>query len=232
MRTLFLSDIHLGCKYSKKERLLTFLKEEKFDRIFLVGDIIDFWQLDRGARWTSLDMKVLAKLLKLASKIPVIYCYGNHDESIKDIELEFENFKICKEHFYKVDDKVYIVTHGDIFDHTYNWIERLGDFGYYYVMYIDSWISSIMGFLKVKPWSLSGFLRKNAKAAAIFLSNYENFLIKYCQVKKCNGIICGHVHIPEDKMIGKFHYLNCGDWLTHCSGIIEEDGIFKLCILE
>ena len=46
--------------------------------------------------------------------------------------------------------------------------------------------------------------------------------------RNCKGVICGHIHKPEDKHNDKIHYLNCGDWIENNSYIIYNDGKFKL----
>jgi len=39
--------------------------------------------------------------------------------------------------------------------------------------------------------------------------------------RKCDGIICGHIHTPEDKQVGEIHYLNSGDWVESLTAIAE-----------
>ena len=48
VRALFLSDLHLGTKGCQAEKLLEFLRIHDADLIYLVGDIVDGWQLKSG----------------------------------------------------------------------------------------------------------------------------------------------------------------------------------------
>ena len=50
---------------------------------------------------------------------------------------------------------------------------------------------------------------------------------------QCEGIICGHIHVCADRMIGKVRYLNSGDWVESNTGIVENlDGEMKLFSYE
>ena len=48
IRSIFISDLHLGCKYANANALLAFLKQHQPEYLYLVGDIIDGWRLRRG----------------------------------------------------------------------------------------------------------------------------------------------------------------------------------------
>src|SRR4051812_11740620 len=81
VRTLFLSDVHLGTKGCQAEMLLDFMKTVETDTIVLVGDIIDGWRLKAGWYWPQLHNDVVQKLLRRVRKgARIIYVPGNHDE--------------------------------------------------------------------------------------------------------------------------------------------------------
>ena len=98
-RTIWISDIHLGTAGCKTEYLLDFLKHNEADTLYLVGDIIDAWQLKRGWYWHQAHNDVVQKLLRKARKgARVIYIPGNHDESLRDfLELNFGGIEITGE---------------------------------------------------------------------------------------------------------------------------------------
>ena len=52
VRSIFLSDIHLGTRACQAERLLSFLRHYESEHLYLVGDIIDFWAMSRGIHWS------------------------------------------------------------------------------------------------------------------------------------------------------------------------------------
>src|SRR5580704_14466114 len=84
-RTLFISDVHLGARGCQAERLLDFLRWNEADTIYLVGDIVDGWQLKSGWYWPQPHNDVVQKLLRKARKgSRLIYLPGNHDEFLRD----------------------------------------------------------------------------------------------------------------------------------------------------
>jgi UDP-2,3-diacylglucosamine pyrophosphatase LpxH len=84
-RTLFVSDLHLGTKACQAEAFLDFLRDTEADRIYLVGDIVDFWRIKRGAYWPQAHNDVLQKLLRRVRKgNDIIFIPGNHDEAMRD----------------------------------------------------------------------------------------------------------------------------------------------------
>lgn len=222
MKTLFLSDLHIGCRYAQTGKALELLKSVDFDKLVLVGDIIDLWQIKKGSHFKKDDLLLLAKLVKIAAKKQVIYCYGNHDADIVDFDgLEGDNFLIVKEYVHRTSDgKQFLVTHGDLYDTTFSWVEKLGDSCYYYIVWLDYLVERIFS----RKVSLSSFLRKHAKAAAMFLANFEDRLVSVSQKRGCDGVICGHVHVAKNEE----KYKNCGDWLGECTALFEECGEFSI----
>ena len=68
---------------------LDFLKTHKAPRIYLVGDIVDFWRIRRGVYWPQPHNDVLQKLLREVRKgTEIIYIPGNHDEAMAGPVIE------------------------------------------------------------------------------------------------------------------------------------------------
>ena len=85
VRTLFISDVHLGTRGCQAELLLDFLRYHDAETIYLVGDIVDGWRLKRAWYWPQSHNDVAQKLLRKARKgARVIYLPGNHDEFLRD----------------------------------------------------------------------------------------------------------------------------------------------------
>ena len=77
---IFISDVHLGTKGSNSEMVLDVLKSYEPTYLFLVGDIIDGWMLQRKFRWKQNDTNVIRKILSHSKRgCKVIYITGNHD---------------------------------------------------------------------------------------------------------------------------------------------------------
>src|SRR5262249_2315095 len=68
VRTLFISDVHLGTRGCQAEKLLAFLRYYEADTIFLVGDIVDGWALKSTWYWPQAHNDVVQKLLRKARK--------------------------------------------------------------------------------------------------------------------------------------------------------------------
>jgi UDP-2,3-diacylglucosamine pyrophosphatase LpxH len=84
-RALFISDIHLGTKACQAEAFLDFLRCHEAPKIYLVGDIVDFWRIRRGIYWPQAHNDVLQKLLRKVRKgSELIFIPGNHDEAMRE----------------------------------------------------------------------------------------------------------------------------------------------------
>jgi len=236
VRSIFISDIHLGTKDAKTDELLEFIKNYESEYLFLVGDIIDGWSLKRGWLWKQGHSDVIQKILRIARKgTKVYYVLGNHDEFVRPflpVELG-DNFEILNEVDYtSLDGKRYLVTHGDFFDSvtmTKKWLAVVGDMGYQWLLRINKPLNAMLRFVGYKRyWSLSKFMKDNVKKAVSFVNEFEEILSQEASRKSYNGVICGHIHKAEIKQIRGIEYMNCGDWVESCSAIIEtNDGKFE-----
>ena len=135
-RTLFISDVHLGARGCQAERLLDFLRYHDADTIYLVGDIVDGWQLKSGWYWPQAHNDVVQKLLRKARKgARVIYAPGNHDEFLRDYYgTHFGGIEVVETAIHEAaDGRRYLVVHGDVFDLVVKharWLALLGDTAY------------------------------------------------------------------------------------------------------
>lgn len=236
-KSIFISDIHLGTKFSKTKELLNFLKHNESENLILVGDIIDGWAIKRKFIWPQTHSDVIQKILKKARKgTEVIFITGNHDEFIRPfVPLILGNsLKICNElNYTALNGKSYYITHGDFFDSitmTKKWLAILGDYGYDLLLHLNS----ILNFLRKKIgvqkyWSLSKYIKDSVKSSISFINDFESVLSKHAKNKGYDGIICGHIHKAEIKNIEGIEYLNCGDWVESCTAIVETyEGEFKI----
>ena len=118
-RTIWISDVHLGTTGCQAARLLEFLRATDSERLYLVGDIIDGWQLRRRWYWDQDHNDVVQSVLKKAQKgTEVIFVPGNHDEVVRQfIDLNFGEIKIRDELVHITEQgKKMLVLHGDRFD--------------------------------------------------------------------------------------------------------------------
>ncbi len=77
--------------------------------------------------------------------------------------------------------------------------------------------------LKGLPYySLSQAIKNKVKSAVSYISNYEESLVKLANSKKCEGIICGHIHHPAKEYYGNILYMNSGDWVESLTALVED----------
>lgn len=236
-KTAFISDLHLGTRDANTQRLLAFLRDIECEQLFLVGDIIDGWELRRRFDWLQGHSDVIQKLLKKARKgTKITYILGNHDEFLRPfLPLAFgDHVTVCNETFYDAQNgKRYLIIHGDLFDTvtmTKKWLALLGDKSYLFLLKINRPLNALRQLFGYKSyWSLSKYAKKSVKKAVSYICDYEHILSAEAKQRRVDGVICGHIHEPEMKMIDSVHYLNCGDWVESCSALIEHyDGRFEI----
>jgi UDP-2,3-diacylglucosamine pyrophosphatase LpxH len=236
IRTLFLSDIHLGSRACQAERLLSFLKQYECQGIFLLGDIVDFWALKRTVFWPESHNTVVQKLLRQARHgVDIVYIPGNHDEALSDyFDSSFGNVRVKKDHVHvAADGKRYALLHGDRYDQVTacgRWLSLLGDASYSLLVDLNralSWLRRRLGL--AGHWSLADYAKRNLQGAARYISGFELALARHGKALQVDGVICGHIHTPVIKRIDGVVYLNCGDWVDSCTAIVERlDGSMEL----
>lgn len=234
-RAIFISDIHLGTRRAQAEAFLDFLGHTESEYLYLVGDIIDSWSLRQHWHWQQSHNDVIQKLLRKARKgTKLVYIPGNHDENFRDfINLKFGKVRVLEEAIHtSATGKRYLVLHGDKFDGVVcfaPWLAKLGDQAYEVSMSLNAAVNKVRRFFKLPYWSLSAFLKYKVKKAVEFLSRFEEAVVRDAKQRNCEGVICGHVHTPDDRMIEGIHYLNDGDWVESCTALVEHlDGRFEI----
>ena len=223
MKTLIISDLHIGSKGCQTEAILELLKDESYDRYILVGDIIDGWLFVKYKKFTYQHARVIRRLLKLSKNKEIIWISGNHDEFLrKYTPIELGNIKVVDEF---IENGVWY-CHGDKYDGIVkmHWLGVLGSLGYDLAIVIDRFLKRFN-----KKTSLSKYLKDNVKAAVSFMVDFENEMVRQAKKVDCHTVVCGHIHSPVDKKINGVRYLNCGDWVENCSHIVLEKGKFTLC---
>lgn len=238
-RTIWISDVHLGTPGSSADKLLDFLRDNESDRLYLVGDIVDGWRLKKKFFWNQHHSDFLQKILRKARKgTRVIYIPGNHDEMAREyVGCEFEQISIHQNFVHTTaDGKRLIVMHGDEFDMVINhhkWVAHIGDFLYNWMIRVNRWYQKYRSWRGLPYWSLSAYAKRTVKGAVNFIGDFEKTVSEYARTHGYDGVVCGHIHAPEIKMIDDILYLNDGDWVETCSALVEHlDGTLELLALD
>jgi UDP-2,3-diacylglucosamine pyrophosphatase LpxH len=227
-KSVFISDLHLGSKHCNSDKLLSFLEELNTEKLYLVGDIVDGWRLQKKWYWPNKHHKIIKKLMKISKHTEVIYITGNHDEFLRAIPgVNVGDVTVYNRYDHiGVDGKKYLVTHGDMFDHLMRTksgrvVMHFGDFAYDWLLYINRFVNGIRKTFNMQPWSVAKYLKKKAKIAANYIGDFEVEMIEYCRKKKYDGIICGHIHHATIREIDGVVYMNDGDWCESCTALVE-----------
>jgi len=239
VRSVILSDIHLGTPHCKVEEVTHFLKHIRCERLILNGDIIDGWRLQRGAKWAKAHTKFIRRVLTMIQKqdTDVVYLRGNHDDFLaRLVPLTFDSLQLAEDCVLETARGRYLVLHGDVFDGVVKnmvFLAHLGDLGYAMLLRVNrtyNWWRRLRG---KEYFSLSQAIKARVKQAVSFVGKFEDQVVALAKSRGYVGVICGHIHTPADKMIGDVHYLNSGDWVESMTGIVEHfDGRLELVRYE
>ena len=234
-RAIWISDIHLGTSGCKAEFLLDFLRVNESDQLYLVGDIVDGWQLKRGWYWKQSHNDVVQKVLRKARKgTKVTYIVGNHDEVLREfLGLRFGEILIENEAVHELrDGRRLWVTHGDLFDGVIQyakWLAYLGDTAYTMALKVNDHFNYLRHKMGMSYWSFSQYLKHRVKNAVSFITAFEEALTTEARRRGYDGVVCGHIHRPEIREINGILYCNDGDWVESLSALVEtHEGELKL----
>jgi UDP-2,3-diacylglucosamine pyrophosphatase LpxH len=234
-RTLFISDIHLGSRGCQAAMLLDFLRSVRCETLYLVGDIIDFWSMRRGLYWPQEHNDVVRTVLGMARHgTRVIYVPGNHDELFRDhLDTVFGNVEIRERSIHiTADGRRLLVLHGDEFDGVVRCsplLARIGSRAYDMLISLNRYLNACRRHLGYGYWSLAAFLKHRVKNAVQYIGDFEHAVARAARQEGVDGLVCGHIHRPEIRMVDGVLYCNDGDWVESCSALAEHrDGRLEL----
>lgn len=235
VRSVFISDIHLGFKGCQADALLHFLHSVETDYLFLVGDIVDFWSLSKSRNWPQQHTNVIRSILgKAKHHTKVIYIPGNHDDAMRDyVGHRFGNVEIHRDYIHNTaDDRKLLVMHGDEFDvivkHS-RLLAKLGSFAYDKLLSLNHLVNGIRKIFNHSYWSLAAYLKHKVKNAVEYIGSFEDALTHFAKERGVDGVVCGHIHHAEMREIEGILYCNDGDWVESCTSLIEhKDGRLEI----
>ena len=234
-RTIFISDLHLGTPGCQANALLDFLKAHPSDNLYLVGDIIDGWQLRRKWYWPQAHNDVVQKLLKRARKgCRVVFIPGNHDEFAREfIGHRFGDIEVMEEAVHiTADGRQLWVIHGDYFDAVVQcarWLAIVGDNLYEFTLKLNRYLNSLRARMGLPYWSLSAYLKQKVKSALNYVTDFEVAVANEARNRGHQGVVCGHIHRAEMRDIDGVLYCNDGDWVESRTALVEHfDGALEL----
>lgn len=235
VRTIWISDVHLGFPGCSADYLLKFIRDMRCETLYLVGDIVDFWYLKKKRYWPQSHNNVIRSLLgKAKHDTRVVFVPGNHDEVMRQYDgMTIGNIEIANEIIHEtVDGRRLLVLHGDQFDAAVVSSPLLGLIGsrlYNGLLKLNRLVNWARRKMGREHWSLATYLKQRVKKAVKFMSNFEEAVSRCARHNGVDGLICGHIHRPEISGEGEVIYLNCGDWVESCTALVEHhDGTIEL----
>ena len=234
-RSIFISDVHLGFRGCRADFLLDFLRNTECEYLYLVGDIIDVWEMKNRLFWPQEHNNVVRTILgKAKHDTKVIYIPGNHDEVLRAYAgMEFGNVSIQMDAIHETaTGKRLLVLHGDEFDSVVRvsrWLAMLGNRVYDWLLYLNRWVNVFRRRLGFPYWSLAAFLKHKVKNAVQFISDFEQAVARETARRGVDGVVCGHIHHAEISTLNGVLYCNDGDWVESCTALVERhDGTLEL----
>jgi UDP-2,3-diacylglucosamine pyrophosphatase LpxH len=228
VRTLFLSDTHLGFKRSRARDLADFLATIDAETIVLVGDIVDSLSLARRFFWPAEHSRVVHALrAKQRAGTRLLYIPGNHDAdrgpfaAMMHGELEVH----CEWVHRTARGERLLVLHGDQFDsdtQVAGWLHWLGGTAYDCTVVLNAYLNDLRAITRLSYWPLAERLKLAVSTSARFIEHFENTAIAHARAHGYDGIVCGHIHRANLRRSGGSIYCNTGDWVESCSALIEE----------
>jgi len=234
-RTVWISDVHLGTKHCKAAALVSFLERTPCETLYLVGDIVDGWQLEKRFYWDRSHGEVVKTILQLARDgTRVVYVLGNHDEALRSFApMTIDGIEVVRTAEHETaDGRRLLVLHGDQFDQVvrnHRWVAHLGDSAYQFALWLNHWLNLGRRLFGFPYWSLSSFLKERVKDAVAYVGRFEEAVARMARLRGMDGVVCGHIHKAELRDIDGVLYANDGDWVASCSALVEaQDGSLHL----
>ena len=229
VRTAWISDLHLGTPGCQAHALLDFLRDVRCDTLYLVGDVIDGWQLRRSWYWPQAHNDVVQKILRKARKgTRVIFVPGNHDEFARRyVTHSFGGVEVMEDCIHvTADGRRLWITHGDLFDGVIQcakWLAYTGDVAYEFTLRLNRWFNRARAHLGLPYWSLSRYLKLKVKRAVSYVGDFEAAVAREARKRGVHGVVCGHIHHAEIREIDDILYCNDGDWVESLTALVEHD---------
>jgi UDP-2,3-diacylglucosamine pyrophosphatase LpxH len=233
-RSIWISDFHLGTRRCKADALLEFLRRHRSEYLFLVGDIIDGWNFGPAWYWDSAQTALVAEIAAWRKRgTRVVFLPGNHDEGNPDLvraligPVEVRSGLIHR----TAEGRRMLVIHGHQLKsslHPDRWLSVVGSHAYTAALQINLWYNRERK--RARRRIVASYLRRRLKRAVHNLVDFDDRpVFEVAREFKVDGVICGHTHRPDRRMIGPFLHINDGDWVQSRTALVEHrDGCLQL----
>jgi UDP-2,3-diacylglucosamine pyrophosphatase LpxH len=237
-RAIFASDVHMGQPETFAGLLAAWLRANTADWIILPGDIFDLWAMELRPEWFAENTDLVMAILE-AAQTRVTYIPGNHDgvlallvgKTVAGVEISAPFM------YHSLKGRRYWVCHGHEFDAVvtaHAWASLLGTWAQDAMMWaIDPLVNFFRRRMGYKHgYSLAADIRRTIRTKA-YMASFKTLLTRAAQAKGCDGVICGHIHLPAIELVEGIEYMNDGDVVASMTVLVENlDGTFGIVSLE
>jgi len=229
LRTIWLSDVHLGSRECRVNLLLDFLRHTRCEQLYLVGDIIDIESLRRNFYWPASHTEALRLILQKSQEgTRVVYIPGNHDDDLRAlVGTTFGNIEVVREAVHTTQTgRRLLVLHGDEFDAVVRGKSLgvlLGGFACRQLLTLNRFVHWLHDLAGRPYWSLAQHVKARFPGAKGYVERYMRATLAAAREAGVDGVVCGHIHRAEHAQIDGLRYYNDGDWVESCTALVENE---------
>lgn len=208
-RAIWLADAHLGAPASEAAALLGFLRQSESEYLYLVGDMVEAEALQERRSWDACCNDIVAEVLRKAREgTRVVYLPGDADAFARAwLHGSFGGVTVQPHAIHvTADDRHLLVLHGDRFDRAARHVRWLAHLG-------------------ARRWAgrLSRWYR-HAYPGGGHAAGFETAIVTEARAWDVDGVVCGHARRAALRTTAGFLYANPGDWVDHCTALVEHAG--------
>lgn len=235
-RSIWISDFHLGTVWCKSQDLLGFMRSHCADTLFLVGDVIDCWNVGPSWHWDATQTAIIEEIWAWRRRgTKIVFLPGNHDErNCNLIRILFGEVE-CAPHLVHrtADGRRMLVIHGHQLDgsiHPARWLSVMGSAAYSTALKLNVWYNRDGRSSLANRSDTVSRMRRHVRNIVHRLVDFDvRRVYDVARVHRVDGVICGHTHRPDYRNIGPFLYVNDGDWVQNGTALIEQtNGVLRL----
>lgn len=209
--TLLISDIHLGSRVCRADKILDLLKNAKFDVLVINGDLFDS---ETANKLDHKHWEIMDAIRNIAKRSKVFLIGGNHGRSLDDLARE-AGVEIRDEYSFTMGDNRFLCLHGDEFDVFIKRLPRASKF-------VTSLYEILQSFGGEKQ-RFSMLMKRISKNILRIPVRQQRLAMRHAAEKKADVVICSHTHLPhEDKSQG-IHFINSGSFCEYPCNYVTID---------
>jgi len=228
LRSVFLSDIHLGSRACRVNLLLDFLRQTRCEILYLVGDIIDLESLRNTFYWPASHTEALRLILKKSQEgTRVVYVPGNHDDELRAFAgVKLGNIEIARQAIHTTGTgRRLLVLHGDEFDAIVRGKSLgvlLGGLACRSLLSLNRFVHWLHDLAGRPYWSLAQHMKSRFPGTKRYVERYQRATLAAARDAGVDGVVCGHIHRADREMLDGLLYYNDGDWVESCTALVED----------